>query len=114
MKELTIILFLLCALHMFSLILINRYRLQKIKDHLKKIKGRGLSSKKYTEMVERYEGMMKHIEGFPSEIDYPEIYLDEGFTEFKRKTLRLIKYFAIAIPSLLAIVVLLICLFKPK
>src|SRR5687768_13693504 len=66
-----------------TLLLFNMYRISRIVRHLEKSRSR-ISTNDHKVLMQRYNGFLNYMEGFPNKSDYPQLYDVGHLDDFKR------------------------------
>ena len=68
-------------------IVYNRYRKRKIVSYLRLFLAEGaLNNVQFQDLFEKYTSFLSYTAGFPDENEYPRIYENEKFVNFRQRT----------------------------
>lgn len=103
-KAFSIIVMVSMVIHFAGLMLVNRWRIVRLRRFIEDFKSsRLLSDHDYELLYNRYHGGFNYLEFFPNKEDFPAMYTNKTFDRFVTKTRLRMKYFFIAtLISLLA------------
>jgi hypothetical protein len=92
MEWLLILAFFFVFVHLFALVLCNKYRIRQIIKYLSICRGRELPERDYRDLMESYTSFLGYAQGFPSKKYYNSLYKNPGFWTFYTKSSLMMKY----------------------
>ena len=91
-ETLSIAVFVFVFLHLFALVLYNRYRIRQMLYHLGLCRGRELTEKDYVDLLDEYTSFLGYASFSPNRKDYPSLYTNPAFAAFAQRSKRIMQY----------------------
>ncbi len=94
METLSLFLFGVMFIHIFAFVAYNRYRITQLIKYISLSRGRELSERDFSELLDGYTSFMGYSKFSPNMKDYPSLYTNREFAAFTKRSKNIMIYFA--------------------
>lgn len=96
-ETLSIVISFFVFLHIFVLVLYNRYRIRQMLYHLGLCRGHKLTEKDYVDLLDEYTSFLGYASFSPNRKYYPSLYTNPAFAAFAQRSKRIMQYLVLAV-----------------